>query len=459
MPEAQTKATLRQYLLEQKDYLVVRSDSAQYLFLADSLRFYKVTGATMNEYVRLCETGDAAGTFLSEAELTTIKSILTGKDEPEVEAVPADAGLRPVPSPDVHDFLILSLTNECNLACKYCFAETTKLRRTMTFETARKAIDAMIERGRENSEYSIFFFGGEPLTKKALVQQIADYAFEAIERKQNGKVRFLINTNATLIDDEIISLFRKYDFTVTVSLDGPRAYHDTNRTYASGKGSFEKVKENALLLKNNAIKTNIRATFNPDIRDLVDVFAFLESLEIPYSYAFTINSEYKMNLKETLFEEDQFSTVENELRQVADFFYAKIRNGETVYYSGLSQKLSTLEHKMKRRYACEAGRKSMTVDEQGNYFACQNMIPYKKTALGTVDTGISDANRQRYQSKNLETLVACRGCTIRNLCAGGCEVERSNPNVHTMRQMCRLFRMEWQNALYLYALLKETKKN
>ena len=459
MFENKTKASQKNYLPEQKDYMIVRSDEAKYLFLAESLRFFKVTGDSMGEYLRLCETEEDTDTFLSEDELISIKSFMTKKDDPETDAAPVDSGLRPVSSPDAHDFLILSLTNQCNLSCRYCFAEISKKHSTMTFETAKKAIDTMIEQGKRDKAYSIFFFGGEPLMKKKLVEQIADYAFEEIVHKKKGKVNYLLNTNATLIDDEIIQLFRKYNFVVTVSLDGPRSYHDANRIYASGKGSFEKVVENALLLKSSAIKTNIRATFSPDIRDLVSVFDYLESLKLPYNYAFTINSEYKMNLRETLFEEEQFKTVENELRKAAKYFYSKIWNGEPVYNMGLNQKISVLKHKMKRRYSCEAGRKSMTVDEQGNYYACQNMIPYKQTVIGTVDTGISDGNRLKYQSKNLETLIECRDCWIRNLCAGGCEVERSNPNVQTRNQMCRLFRMEWENALYLYALLKETKKN
>jgi radical SAM additional 4Fe4S-binding domain len=235
-------------------------------------------------------------------------------------------------------------------------------------------------------------------------------------------------------------------------------YHDRNRVYINGKGSFERVATSVEMLKKNNIQTNLRATFCPDTQDLVSNFKFFESMKIPYAYSFTINSEYKMNLKDTFFEEDQFEAIESEMRKVMDFFFDKIRRVETIYYTGLNRKLSMLRYKKKRAYSCEAGRRSITVDEQGNYYACQNMIPYKQTIMGSVDQGISNDKKMQFHSKELRLLNECHSCAIRNLCAGGCSAERYNPNSKTKRQMCRLFNIEWKNLLYLFALIIETKK-
>lgn len=444
----EAKQSLGKFLLKSKDYMIVRTKAANYLFLSDTLRYFKITDPSIEEYLRLCNVGNADDTYLSEDEIRSIGTFLTKKENAASVSLP-DSG---------HDFLILNLTGGCNLACKYCFAEITKSYQTMTFDVARKAILTMMDQKNDCDEYSIYFFGGEPLMKKELVRQIAEYAYQVIVQEQCKKVKFLINTNATLIDDVAVQLFKQYNFTVTVSLDGPMAYHDRNRVYHSGKGSFEKVMKGVESLKNKDISANLRATFSPDTQDLVSNFMFFESLELPYSYSFTINSEYKLNMKETFFEEDQFGIVDRELRKVMDYFHTKIRKEEPIYYTGLNQKLSVLKYKQKRTYSCEAGRKSLTVDEQGNYFACQNMIPYKQAIMGNVDAGISEDKKNRFRSKDLELLTDCHNCLIRNLCAGGCEVERINPNKKMKRQMCRLFHIEWKNLLYLYALLMETKK-
>ena len=442
-----TKPSLRRYLLKKNDYIVVSTENSKYLFLSDSLRYFKIADRSVEAYLRLCKTGEM-NDALTEEDVKSIGTFLTRDDTPEIVSQP-DEG---------HDFLILNLTNACNLSCKYCFAETAGNHRTMTFEVAQKAIDAMINQKNTNN-YSIFFFGGEPVMQKSLVKKITLYAYQEIVIKKRGKIAFLLNTNATLIDDEIVQLFRKYDFKVTVSLDGPMRYHDRNRVFSSGKGSFEKVIEGVKKLKTNGVRTDIRATFSPDTQDLLSNFRFLESLQLPYAYSFTINSEYKMNLKETFFEEEQFDVVDSELRKVMDFFYEKILRGETIYYAGLNQKLMILRYKMIRDHSCEAGRKSLTVDEQGNYYACQNMIPYKQSIIGNVNWGVSVAQKHLFRSQDLEVLNECQDCSIRNLCAGGCAVERCNSNVKTQRQMCRLFHIEWENLLYFYALVKEIKKN
>ena len=440
--------SLRRYLLKKNDYMIVSTQKAKYLFLSDSLRYFKITDRSVDAYLGVCQTGGASKTSLTEKEIISIGNFLSRNDNHETIS-PQDNG---------HDFLILNLTNACNLTCTYCFTETTKNHRTMTFEVAEKAIQAMIKQNKSN-EYSIYFFGGEPLMQKKLVKQITMYAYEEIVTKKKGKVTFLLNTNATLIDDEIIQLFRKYDFKVTVSLDGPMPQHNKNRVYASGKGSFEKVVESINALKKNRVRTDIKATFSPDTEDLVSVFSFFESLQLPYFYSFTISADYKMNTEETYFEEEQFIAAEKELRKVMDFFFSKMMRGETIYYSGLNQKLAILKYKLIRSHSCEAGRKSLTVDEQGNYYACQNMIPYKQTIIGNVNWGVSETQKHLYRSEDVDDLNECNYCTIRNLCAGGCMVGRCNSNGKTHRQMCRLFHIEWQNLLYFYALINEIKKN
>ena len=197
------------------------------------------------------------------------------------------------------------------------------------------------------------------------MQKITEYAYSEIAVKRNKTINFLINTNATLISEEIVELFRKYRFRVTVSIDGYREIHDENRIYHNGKGSFSMVTEKIGMLKNNNVTTN----------------------------------------------------------------------------------------------SCEAGRRSLTVDESGKYFACQNMIPYKHTTLGDVDANINDLKRRQFMSKDITAVSQCKNCSIRNLCLGGCEVERINSNNGSDKQMCDFFKMEWKNILYAYSRLMELKES
>ena len=417
LPMTGTPPALKQYLLKNNDYLIVSFHKGKYLFLSDSLRYDKITDRSVSEYLRLCQTEDVKNTFLSKKEIVSIAYYLNRREKSEMPLQPVNR----------YHILTLNLTNECNLKCKTCFAETKTGHRTMTFEIAKKAIDAMVSNWKDEKAYTLCFSGGEPLLKKCLLEQITDYAFEEIVIKMKRKALFQLHTNSTLIDGETIRFLRKYGFKVIVYLDGAKACHDANRVYASGKGSFEKVIENIHLLRKNSVKTEIKATFRLDTPDLVSNFKFLEILKVPYSYSFKVFPEHPMNFTETGMDDDQLQAVDSALKRVMDFFYVKIRHGETIYYSTLIRKLSSLNYRMKKNSSHESDEKNLTINAQGEGYV------------------------------RLERLDECQECAIRNICSGDDKVGGCNPNFNTGRRMCRLFQIEWKNLLYLYALLKEEK--
>lgn len=442
------RQSVKKYLFNKTDFEIIRSGNYDYLFLADSLHFFRITNPKIEKYLKLCITKNSDNLSLSNREIIRLGACLKQDEKQEPEGAPAmDC-----------NFLILNITGKCNLACKYCFAETAWNKRSMSLETAKKAIDNMLSQKNVSEKYSIYYFGGEPLLKKELLRQITEYAYQEIAVKQNKTINFLINSNATLIDAEAIELFKQYKFGVTISIDGPKEIHDANRIYHNGKGSYNNVTEKIDLLKKECITTNLRATFSPKIKNLVSVFDFFEKIQLPYAYSFTLTTDYKSNTADTRFDKRQLKEINRELQTVMDYFIAKIINRETIFCMGFYRKIGTIGNRVRRTHSCEAGRRSLTVDENGNYFACQNMIPHKQTCLGDVNTNINDLKRRQFMSKNITQIIQCKNCSIRNLCLGGCEVERISSNNVPDKQMCNFFKMEWKNILYAYSKLVELKE-
>ena len=190
---------------------------------------------------------------------------------------------------------------------------------------------------------------------------------------------------------------------------------------------------------------------------MVSIFDFFEKMVLPYAYSFTINSDYKSNANDTYFAENQFESINKELEKVMDYFVLKIANRERIFCTGIIRKLNAIKYKQIRTHSCEAGRTSLTVDETGSYFACQNMLPYKQSIMGNVDAGIDNEARTKFMSKDLKELSGCTQCNIRNLC-GGCEVERINSNCDPNNQMCKFAQIEWKNILYAYSRIMEIKE-
>lgn len=434
-------------LLNPQDFALIDSTLNKYLFLSESLKFFKISDPSILEYLRVCETRKLDDTYLTEDMIENIGRVLKQTDTIETAQKQEDLS---------HSFLILNITNGCNLACKYCFANVVgKNHNTMSLDTAKAAIDNMLNQKTQFEEYTIYFFGGEPMLKLGLVKQVVEYAEAKIIGELGKKIQFLLNTNGTLFTSDSVDFFKKHNFRVTISIDGPIKQHDMNRVYRNGKGSFNKVMDGIYMLKDNSVSTNLRATFNPYALDLLDTFKFFEDLQLPYAYSFTINNDYKSNIEDTFFKEKDFKMVEQEMKTVMNYFLNKIRGSEPVYCTGIPHKLLSIKHKIKRKYACEAGRKSITVDENGKYYACQNMIPYEKTAIGHVNYEIVQEQRVKYMSKDLADIPECKNCTIRNLCGGGCQVERISSDKTQQNQMCQFFRMEWNNILYMYSELQE----
>ena len=76
--------------------------------------------------------------------------------------------------------LCLHIAHDCNLACKYCFAEEGEYkgrRALMSLEVGKKAIDFLIANSGNRHNLEVDFFGGEPLMNWDVVKLITTSFF------------------------------------------------------------------------------------------------------------------------------------------------------------------------------------------------------------------------------------------------------------------------------------------
>ena len=60
-------------------------------------------------------------------------------------------------------------------------------------------------------------------------------------RRPGMTIEYTIQTNGTLIDDELAAFFKEHDFLVGISIDGPPAMHDAYRVDKGGAPTFDRV--------------------------------------------------------------------------------------------------------------------------------------------------------------------------------------------------------------------------
>ena len=162
--------------------------------------------------------------------------------------------------------LCLHIAHDCNLACKYCFAEEGEYhgrRALMSFEVGKKALDFLIVKFRKTAAtWKLTSSDGEPLMNWQVVKDLVAYGREQ-EKIHNKHFRFTVTTNGVLLNDEIQEFVNKEMDNVVLSLDGRKEINDQMRPFRNGTGSYDLIvpKFQKLAESRNQEKYYIRGTF------------------------------------------------------------------------------------------------------------------------------------------------------------------------------------------------------
>ena len=151
----------------------------------------------------------------------------------------------------------------CNLDCKYCFfLSKEELYPGSTFRMRDEVLDAYIQQmlqSQQAKEVVVAWQGGEP-TLMGLEFFERSMACVARHRTHGQQVTHTIQTNGTRLDQAWCAFFKRHDFLVGLSLDGPRAMHDAHRVDKRGGGTFDRVMRGWDLLRAGEVDVNILCT-------------------------------------------------------------------------------------------------------------------------------------------------------------------------------------------------------
>src|SRR5262249_43520883 len=156
------------------------------------------------------------------------------------------------------DWIVLKISQRCNLNCKYCYVynrgdsswkyRPSVISKDVVLALARRVFEHCTKYALES--FVIELHGGEPLLiGKAGMQSLID-----IFRVNCGgvKLRFLLQTNGLLLDEEWLELFNRNEIAFGISLDGPPEIADKNRVFRNGKGSTQQLLSNIQRLRHSS---------------------------------------------------------------------------------------------------------------------------------------------------------------------------------------------------------------
>jgi len=152
--------------------------------------------------------------------------------------------------------LIILPTERCNFRCTYCYEDFLIGKMKEPVQAALERF--MDQRIPELSEFSIQWFGGEPLMAKEVVLRLSSYAAR-ISKEHGVAFHGGLTTNAYVLTpslfDELLSYNQRF---FQITLDGWREGHDVVRKLASGRGSFDRIWENLCATKSSKEDFNIQ---------------------------------------------------------------------------------------------------------------------------------------------------------------------------------------------------------
>ena len=337
----------------------------------------------------------------------------------------------------------------CNLDCSYCFFLSKEMlypgsRFRMADDLLETYVRQLIESHRTPDIY-VAWQGGEPtLMGLPFFERSIELARKY--RRPDQTIHYTIQTNGTLIDEKWAAFFKKHDFLVGISIDGPREIHDAYRVDKGGQPTFDKVMRGLDCLRKRGVEYNILTTIHRANADRpLEVYRFLRDeckaryLQfIPIIERFTGEAqEWQTWRDRPLYTQDGANVTQRSVtpRQFGEFYSAIfdewvrrdvgrvfVQMFDTALENWYSGESSLCIH----RATCGT---SLAMEHNGDVYSCDHFVEPKYKLGNIADKPLVDlvnSAQQRWFGADKQTSLPkyCRECDVRFACHGGCPKDR-----------------------------------
>ena len=333
--------------------------------------------------------------------------------------------------------LIKPASSLCNLDCKYCFYNDEAEKREvssfgiMTEGTTKNVISKAIDFA-DGGSVNFMFQGGEPLV--AGYDYFVHFIKYVDEINVNKiKITYGLQTNGTLLTEELCKFFHNNQFLIGVSIDGKADLHNANRITKDGKGSFNKVMQGVDLLKKHKVEFNVLSVvtslsrkkaketykfFRSHDMNYMQFITCLEPFEVePLTSGFALSGEGYFEFYKTLFDlyvADKISGKEVYIRYFDNLL--EMMNGARPELCGLNGHCGI----------------QLVVEGNGNCYPCDFYCD-EKYLMGNIneknlDEMAMNPCAEKFTAPSYKIEEKCIDCEVKDLCRGGCRRERDYMN-------------------------------
>lgn len=353
--------------------------------------------------------------------------ILTNKEDEDNKVLEFIKSRIPTPSISVC-YMILS--EQCNLACKYCFLGNNDIEKrkhfnlqNMSIEIADKAVGYFLRQLKfsalnfEHDKPVVIFYGGEPLINYPVLVYIAEKLLSLRNSESILKnLEMSMVTNGLLLDDEKILKLKELGVGVAISVDGFTEHENEMRVDRSGKPVFEKILEKITRCQELGVNVSLSVTLSEEtIKNKEGIIQLVEKYGIK-SFGFNI-----MMSSDTFVVPDSYN--EAAAQFIIDEFIQLRELG--VYEDRMMRKLDAFSKAQVYYSDCAAtSGGQIVITPNGQVGICHGCLYNKKYFVSDVyDESFNckeDVNFIEWSQLTPVNREECLDCPALGICGGGC---------------------------------------
>jgi uncharacterized protein len=341
----------------------------------------------------------------------------------------------------------LHVTTACNLACGYCYLP--RVATSTPLEVGRAAIDATFRSARIHGfkVVKLKYAGGEPLLRFPNIEDWHAHA-QSLADRSGLELDGVVLSNGTLLTADMISAMQSMGLRLMISLDGLGDFHDCQRHFPDGHGSFDAVARSIEIALSHGLTPEISVTVSGrNATGLPELMNWILVRDLPFSLNF--------------YRENDFSTSHVDLRLEEDRIIKSMLAAYEVIENNLPHRslLASLVDRANlatpHLRTCAVGQNYLVFDPQGRVAKCQ-------MDMGTAITDCIDpdplstirASSDGIRNPKVNEKPECEECKWRYWCTGGCPLMayRQTGRYETKSPNCEIYKALFPEAVRLEGL-------
>ncbi|MBS3050743.1 MAG: radical SAM protein [Candidatus Aenigmarchaeota archaeon] len=312
--------------------------------------------------------------------------------------------------------IIAKPTNDCNLACTYCYIDPKSERGEMD-ETTLWNMTSKSLQSYDSVEF--IWHGGEPL-----LMPLGFYA-KAVEFQQmhsDKQVRNGFQTNGTLVTNDVLDFCERYDFKIGFSLDGPECVNNGTRCFPNGQGAFEQTIGAVRKAKQRGLGSGIIVVVSKLNKDkLGEIYDFAKSEGLGLKLNPLIKSGRALKAYGDLgLEPQEYGRIMIDLFD--RWFYDTSAIGIETFEELMGNLLTGIPFGCNYSQSCQ--NSFISVGVRGDIYPCTRFDGACEFKLGNINTddlnGVLESEKRQWLRDRVLRVKECLPCDYRQVCNSGC---------------------------------------